>query len=265
MAGKAFLRTLHEYESDSVLPLVSRSPGVYEQELLIRGNSLLATVFVDGADPGATVKVEWWDATTGKDLGEEFILGEHDVLTSGGVSRKTITRIHDKPTLRATVAGGNATFSVYVTVVSAFASDLDSALKLHDTAVQVSRDKGIPIAAWDTSDDNWKFLRTKNGRLQVDVQTVVSPQQPIQRVDTKVITVGTAHVELKLEETRMDGRRIIVFKPRDGDINYGFSLPITTSNSKELLKGQEVQIDIGDIPVYAFSESDVLVEVTEGA
>lgn len=257
--AKPYLRTLNEYESDPVLPLAERAPGVYEQELLIRGNSILATVFVDGADPGATVKVQWWDATTGKDLGEEFILGEHDVLTSGGVSRKTITRIHDKPTLRATVEGGNATFSVYVTVVSAFASDLDSSLKLDGELVKLLRDKGVPLVTWDTSDNTWRFLVTNGGRLQLGsppgaVVNMFSSVEAVARND-EVTILSHVSAGIMLTSVEVDCENVARFKVLvdgeviaekgtyfGGDLSTVFNFSVGDKVGLEVESGKEIQV-----------------------
>lgn len=260
---KTFLRTLREYDSDAVLPLAERSPGVYEQELMIQGNSILATVFVDGSDPGATVHVEWWDATTGKALGESFILGDHGTLTSGEISRKTITRIHNKPTFRAVVAGGNVRFSIYVTVVSSFASDLDSSLQAEGEAVSVYGDKGIPIAAYEEESGVWKFLRVINGRLQVDVPDVLVTQLPITNMTAPTtIVVGTIPVEAKAEELRLLGRRSIVLCP-NGKVWHGSTSGVTPSNGIPIFKNDRAVLDVGDTPLYLVAESDVTVRIVE--
>lgn len=174
----AYVRTLNEFDSDPILPLISRPPGVYEQPVMIKGNSLLSTVFVESADVGASVKVDWWDATTGKEVGEEYLLGGHDsISTSGIISRETVTRIHNMPIVRATVSGGNAKFSVYITVVSSFASDLDAALQKHLEIIDFARDKALPIVTWDTTTDKWVFLQSTAGKLQVDVPGVIQTNQ----------------------------------------------------------------------------------------
>jgi hypothetical protein len=90
-----------------------------------------------------------------------------------------VTRIHNKPNLRVTVTGGNARFSVYVTVVESFASDLDSALQYEGETVNIDNDKGMPIAAFEQTTSAWSFLRTNNGRLQIDVPGVLQTTQQL--------------------------------------------------------------------------------------
>lgn len=178
MAAGRVVRRLSEYESLTFLELETRGPGTYIEEASIEGNSILSTVFVSSADPGASVLVDYFDVTTGAAEGEEYLLDSHPVLTSGPQdSRITVTRTHNKPRMRAVVTGGNVRFSVYITVVSSFASDLDAALQLEGEAVDFAKDQGMPIAALEATTNEWVFLRTLNGRLQVDVPGVLQVTQ----------------------------------------------------------------------------------------
>jgi hypothetical protein len=79
--------------------------------------------------------------------------------------------------MRAEVIGGSARFSVYLTVVSSFATDLDAALQYHGDGIVLDRDKGLPIVTWDTTTDQWIFQKSINGRLQVDVPNVIQTTQ----------------------------------------------------------------------------------------
>ena len=174
-----FLRRIKEFDTVTPLPLETRGPGTYEVKFLVEGNSILSTIFVSGMDPGTTVSASYWDSTTGSDVGEEFPLVDHRPLTAPGHDRLTVTRIHNKPNLRVTVTGGNARFGVYVTVVASFASDLDSALQFEGELVNILRDKGMPITAYEETTDTWSFLRTKDGRLQIDVPGVLQTTQQL--------------------------------------------------------------------------------------
>jgi hypothetical protein len=167
-------RRMGEFESKDIYKLETRAPGTYFVDTLIEGNSLLSTVFVSTIDPGASVTVKYVDYTMGEEEGEIFPLDEHvPITTAMTVNRITITRIHNKPRIFVEVVGGNARFSVYITVVSSFASDLDSALVYENDLVNFARNKGIPIGVIDDATDTWKLLRSFNGALNVNVNTPI--------------------------------------------------------------------------------------------
>lgn len=110
------------YESTDIVPLKSRAPGTYKELLEIRGNSLLSTVFIKSIDAGATLKVNYYYFTTGKDDGERKDLNGHALLNSASTTPNQIvvTRIHNRVFVECVVTGGNAEFSVYTTVVQDF-------------------------------------------------------------------------------------------------------------------------------------------------
>jgi hypothetical protein len=171
---------LKEFDTATPISLETRAPGTYNEKLLVEGNSILSTVFVASADPGASVAVSYHDHTTGEDEGEEYFLAEHPILSAGPQnSRLTVTRIHNNPSIRCVVTGGNVRFSVYVTVVAAFASDLDAALQMQEEVVVLDRDKGIPITVLDSATGKWFFLQSTNGRLQIDVPGVLQTTQQL--------------------------------------------------------------------------------------
>jgi hypothetical protein len=200
---------LGEFSSKDLFPLATRAEGVYELETSIQGNSLLSTVFVASADPGAFVRVSYWDATTGANEGEVFALNEHPDLSSGS-HRLTVTRIHDKPRVKVEVIGGNVRFGVYITVVSSFATDLDAALQYEGDVIDVDRDKGIPITAYETTTDEWSFLRTNNGRLQIDVPGVLQvTQQTINfRRYNETLALAPATPTIHVDFTVPAGKRL---------------------------------------------------------
>jgi hypothetical protein len=111
---------LKPYEAITALPLQNRTAGTYSQNLWAEGQALLSTVFVQSIDVGATVTVTYYDRSLGDDLGEEMLIGRHDVLSSGMQSNKKLfTRFHNKPFIRAVVSGGSATFGIYISIVDA--------------------------------------------------------------------------------------------------------------------------------------------------
>lgn len=177
--ASSYVRRLKAFDSATPFDLQDRAPGVYEYEFLVEGNSILSTVFIESADVGATLLVEYYDTTTGKEVGEVYNLASHRLMSVFGDDRLTVTRIHNKPTAKCTVLGGNIKFSVYITVIESFASDLDAALQYEGDTVDINRDKGMPITAFETSTGLWGFLRTLNGKLQVDVPGVLQTTQQL--------------------------------------------------------------------------------------
>jgi hypothetical protein len=166
---------LDEFQTLEVMALATRAPETYMRLLGIAGNSILSSIFVESMDAGAVLNVRYWDTTTGSEATEEYTIGNHLEITpsmlgpQGLTLRESFTKIHDKAFLEATVSGGNVRFGIYGTIVSSFATDLDAALQYEGSPVQLDRNKGIPITVYDTGSDEWEFLRSTNGRLQVDV------------------------------------------------------------------------------------------------
>lgn len=161
---------LNDGQTQILLKNESRPAGVYRQEMLIEGNSLLSSLFIESGDPGATVEVKYYDTTTGVYPTERFDLNSHPVFlgTSGPrTDRRLISRIHNKPVYEVTVVGGNVTFGLYGTVVSTTATDLDNALQLDGEIADLSLDKGMPIICYDEVQNKFFFLRGRNGIIPV--------------------------------------------------------------------------------------------------
>jgi hypothetical protein len=161
---------LKTFQTNTLLPLVSRAAGTYTRRLLIEGNSLLSTVYVNAIDGGTTVKVNYYEDTTGGDLGERKELPGHPVqsLASTNPNKITVTPFHNSPILEVIVTGGSATFSVHATVVNSFATDLDAALILDGDSFESDGDKAIPIACLDEESGQLFFMRCNNGALVSD-------------------------------------------------------------------------------------------------
>lgn len=175
----AFLRRLAEFDSAGIVELQTLTDTILDIETLIEGNSILSTVFLSSVSVGGSLLVEYYDDTLGGHEGETYALNAHKLLTAPlQVDRLTVTRIHNKPKARITIIG-TCRFSVYLTVVSSFASDLDAALQFEGDLVDVNRDNGMPITAYETTTNEWSFLRTLNGRLQVDVPNVIQTTQQL--------------------------------------------------------------------------------------
>ena len=187
MAQERLLR-LSLYETRAVVPLAVYPVGVFEQPLHIEGNSILSSVFFK-AGPGS-VKIDYYDTTTGESDGEEFALDSHDLASIPGTTdRILVTRVHNKPVLRVTVTGGSVQFGVYITVVASFASDLDSALVRDTQIANLVTDKAMVAGTYDSISGQFKFLRSINGRLLVDADF------------TNVTTETVEHVVLTLANT----------------------------------------------------------------
>lgn len=186
MAQERLLR-MSLYETRAIVPLTVHPVGVFEQPLHIEGNSILSSVFFKSG-PGS-VKVDYYDTTTGTEVGEEFSLDSHDLISSPTTDRILVTRVHNKPIVRVTVTGGSAEFGIYITVVASFASDLDSALVRDIQTANLVTDKAMIAASYDAISGQFKFLRSINGRLLVDAS--------IGNVSTETV----ANVELTLADT----------------------------------------------------------------
>ena len=154
---------LGEFETKSVLDLETRAPGTYYVKMMVRCNSLLSSVFIQTADGGATIKVNYFDTTTGsEDTPERYDLNGHDILgpaNAGETNRLLVTKIHNKPVLEVIVAGGSATFGVYVTAVTSSASDIDSALIRDGDPFIPSTSKAIPMACYNEDTGTMQFIR----------------------------------------------------------------------------------------------------------
>ena len=153
---------LRERESNTLIPLGVYAPETYELLIQPNGNSLLSSLLVLSLDPGASVTVNYWQTTSGLETEERTDLTGHGTIsvTDTAANQTLVTRIHNKVYAEIIVAGGNARFGIYGSVVSSFATDLEAALKLDQQPVDIQRDKGIPISVYDTVNGKWVFLRT---------------------------------------------------------------------------------------------------------
>jgi len=164
---------LNSFQTQTLFLLEERGPGVYTQEMLIEGNSLLSSVYVESADPGATVEVKYYDFTTGLKTVERFDLNDpHPVISDAEApitDRRLVSKIHNKPIIEVTVLNGNVKFGVYVTVVLSFATDLDAALQLDGETANLSTDKGMPFMCYDEATGKFHFIRCDGGTLPVSI------------------------------------------------------------------------------------------------
>lgn len=268
------VKTLNEFQSieffnlreAATTNLISRSStggvnsdGIYERTTRIQGNSILSTVYVHQIDPGATVRVQYVETTTGEPQGEELELNSHPDITAAGnpPNKILVTRIHNKPICRVTVLNGSAQFGVYATVVGSDASDIDSALQLEGDIVDFIIDKGIPIAG--VSDSNqWKFARfTDSGELKIS--GVINADVVNAANDGKITIVAiNATSWTPLPATPRTGRVSISIQNRSGfEIALNYETPAGFVG-KIYDDGEEPVRDIDStLPIYAKASPDI--------
>lgn len=154
--------TLQRYMTRDVFQLKDSplGPGTYTKTLEIRGNAILSSIFVKSIDPGATIKVNYFQTTSGTiDDPERFDLNSHPLISATGTNQIAVTRIHNKPVIEVVITGGNVEFGVYLTVNDELATDIDSALVSDGQDAELATDKGIPIACYDSANDEWMIIR----------------------------------------------------------------------------------------------------------
>lgn len=164
------------FELDPTTLGTPRAPGTYTQVGETVGNSILSSVFIESIDPGATLKINYYDTTTGAQVGERFDLNGHDLITDAVAPLTTlrilVTRIHHRVVAEAIVTGGNIKFSLYATVVSSTASDLDQALIRDGDTWLPTITKALPIACLNEMTGEMEFIRCP---LKVEIVGDVTP------------------------------------------------------------------------------------------
>ncbi len=106
------------HENEATVRLAARGPGETTEQLSSKPGALLVSVFVDDIDPGASLTVELFDASTGQDEGEALPLPSPDPITAPGVYRMIVPVTHGKAFAVTTIAGGDVTYGLYVSVLS---------------------------------------------------------------------------------------------------------------------------------------------------
>lgn len=167
---------IRQFETQILFPLRQVGPGTYHIQLQIEGNSILSSLLVTELDMDASITVNYFQTTTGSEDEERTPLVSHTTKTTGSSAADTIivARVHLKPVCEVIITGGNVTFGLMATMVSAFASDIESSLFLDNYLTQ-GRERGIPIMSFDEDTGQLNFIRSKGGNLIVDE----SPGEPI--------------------------------------------------------------------------------------
>jgi len=147
--------SLNELQTNTLLKVESRAVATYRAKMAIRGNSLLSSIFIKSMDPGSSVKVNFYDTTSGNEQdSERFDLNGHDLISapqSALTDRILVTKIHNKPQVEVIVSGGIVEFGLYVTVVSTTTSLLDDALVREGDTIDLGTDRGVPFACKNTT------------------------------------------------------------------------------------------------------------------
>ena len=159
---------LKEFQTRTLFELETRTAGTYRLKLLIEGNSLLSTVFVESAS--GSVKVNYFESTTGDLVSERKDLPSHPLISAANTSdpnKITCTPFHNSPEVEVIVTG-TVRFSVYATVVASFATDLDAALQFDGTTHVPTEDKGLPSMCLDVDTGLLNFIRCKDGGLLIN-------------------------------------------------------------------------------------------------
>ena len=184
------------YEAKTVVPIDIFAAGTYDFYMgMPAGNSLLSTLFVQDLDPGATVKVNYWDSGPGggDTPGERIELEGHKLISTAPLSeRRIITRISNKPRIEIIVTGGSATLGIHIAVVTDF--PMEPAL-LDGSTADLDVDKGSPFMILG-SDGKWYAWRGDNGVGQVEiVGAVVANTDPFDTVLQHSLTLVNANTD----------------------------------------------------------------------
>lgn len=184
------------YEAKTIVPIDIFAAGTYDFFMgMPAGNSLLSTLFVQDLDPGATVKVNYWDSGPGggETPGERIDLEGHKLISTAPISeRRIITRISNKPRIEIIVTGGSATLGIHIAVVTDF--PMEPAL-LDGSTADLDVDKGSPFMILG-SDGKWYAWRGDNGVGQVEiVGAVVTNTDPFGTVVQDTLTLALANVD----------------------------------------------------------------------
>ena len=107
---------LNEYSTQCALAPISRPPGVYNVLTRVIADGVVSSLFVKHVDPGATLSIEYWEATTGHSDGEHVSLGSHPLVDDTTpllyTNKKCFSKLHSNLRIEATVTGGNVTFGI---------------------------------------------------------------------------------------------------------------------------------------------------------
>lgn len=157
---------LKQYETSTLFPLNTVSPGKYVMPLMVEGNSILSSLLVTFVERGASITVNYFQTTTGDEDSERTNLVSHQARSVGSDEAETITvsKVHFKPSVEVIIENGNVTFGLMATMVSSFTSDLETSL-FADNYFVSGIERGLALMTLDENSGRMKFVRSKNGYL----------------------------------------------------------------------------------------------------
>lgn len=173
-------KNLNEFQTTSILTLETRAAGFNDTiRMLIEGNSILSSIFVKSITGSPTLDVNYFETTTGSELEERRnITDAHPIITAASTSpdQRLLTPFHNKVFCEIIVGGtGTIEFGIYITVVAAFASLLDRALKNHLEGVDLLLDQGMPLVLQDPVDGLWYLAKGDKGCLLISGDVSTTP------------------------------------------------------------------------------------------
>jgi hypothetical protein len=270
-------KNLDEFQSTHILTLESRPAGFTQRiRMMIEGNSLLSSVFVKSITGSPSLSVRYFEITTGLEADEQkYLTEEHPVFTAASSTpdQRLMTPFHNKVFCDIEITGsGSMEFGIYVTVVSAFASLLDQALKNHLETVDLVNHEGLPLVLQDPSDGLWYLAKGEKGCLTVDIQagdgffedaqTTTTPGLE-QTVFSIVVGAGitkkltSLHVSCRLPTSfNLEAGGAIIASGRTGasSPNYTFNWatprPITAGTALELKLTARSGLPATDVEAY---------------
>ena len=178
-------KNLDQFQTTYLLELEDRPAGFTQTiRMLIEGNSLLSSVYVKSVTGSATVDVNYYETTSGqRPFERRNITDAHPILGAASVApdQRLLTPFHNRLFCEVIVGGaGSIEFGITVSVVSAFASLLDRALKNHLEGVDLVLDQGMPWVLQDPDDGLWYLAKGKKGCLTIDGDITTSdPGTPV--------------------------------------------------------------------------------------
>lgn len=79
------------------------------------------------------------------------------------------------------------------------------------------------------------------------------------------LNVTTSAVELKVNASALEDRKVVTIQPLDGDVYFGYDSSVTSSTGTKVFKGQYFPLEAGDqLTVYLVADSGTVdVRITE--
>jgi hypothetical protein len=160
---------IKEFETQVLFEQGYLSAGTYHVQLQIEGNSILSSLLVTDCPPDSSITVNYFQTTSGDENTERSPLTSHSTIYESATAADTIivARVHLKPVCEVKIIGGPIKFGLMVTMVSAFATDIEASLFKDGTVVK-GGERGIPVLSLDTTAGTLNYLRSRYGKLIVD-------------------------------------------------------------------------------------------------